>query len=97
MLASRSAARLVLRSPSLLRRMSSIYVLPIDPSAPAATAAPVDATKLWTSTPAANAPKPSKAGTTTTSVSPEYTGGASVAKVAKGGALAGVIAVLALI
>ena len=44
--------------------MSSIYVLPIDPSAPAATAAPVDATKLWTSTPAANAPKPSKAGTT---------------------------------
>lgn len=64
MLASRSAARLVLRSPSLLRRMSSIYVLPIDPSAPTVTAAPVGATELWTSTPAANAPKPSKAGTT---------------------------------
>ncbi|KAM5537543.1 hypothetical protein V8D89_008870 [Ganoderma adspersum] len=64
MLASRSAARLVPRCPSLLRGMSSIYVLPIDPSAPAATAAPVDATKLWTTTPAANAPKPSKAGTT---------------------------------
>ena len=44
--------------------MSSIYVLPIDPSAPAATAAPVDAAKLWHTTPAANASKPSKAGTT---------------------------------
>ncbi len=64
MLGSRSAARLLPRSRTLLRRMSSIYVLPIDPSAPAATAAPVDATKLWHTTPASNTSKPSKAGTT---------------------------------
>ncbi|EJF56123.1 leucine aminopeptidase [Dichomitus squalens LYAD-421 SS1] len=44
--------------------MSSVYVLLIDPSAPTATAAPVDAAKLWHTTPAANASKPSKTGTT---------------------------------
>ena len=43
--------------------MSSIYVLPVDPAAPAAAAsAPVDAATLWKSVPAA--PKPPKAGTT---------------------------------
>ncbi|KAI0686508.1 leucine aminopeptidase [Cerioporus squamosus] len=42
--------------------MSSIYVLPIDPSAPSVAAAPVNAAKLWNSTPAAG--KPPKTGTT---------------------------------
>ena len=61
MLLSRSS-RLLVRYPSLLRRMSSIYVLPIDPSAPSAAAAPVDAPKLWKSSPAAS--KPPSTGTT---------------------------------
>ncbi|KAI0742211.1 leucine aminopeptidase [Daedaleopsis nitida] len=43
--------------------MSSIYLLPVDPSTPAATAAPVDAAKLWQTTPGAGS-KPSKVGTT---------------------------------
>ncbi|KAI0737652.1 leucine aminopeptidase [Daedaleopsis nitida] len=57
------APRLLLRSPSLLRRLSSIYVLPVDPKAPAATAAPVEAAKLWQTAPV-SASKPAKAGTT---------------------------------
>ncbi|KAI0744375.1 leucine aminopeptidase [Daedaleopsis nitida] len=57
------AARLLLRSPSLLRRLSSIYVLPGDPKAPAATAAPVEAAKLWQTAPVSGS-KPAKAGTT---------------------------------
>ena len=63
MLASR-APRLLSRSPSLLRQMSNIYLLPVDPSAPSApAAAPVDAAKLWQSTPSAKS-KPAKVGTT---------------------------------
>ena len=57
--------RLLPRSPALLRTMSSIYVLPIDPNAPASTSASsagVDAAKLWQTTPAAA--KPASVGTT---------------------------------
>ena len=50
---------------SLLRQMSNMYLPPAVHLVPSAsTAAPVDAAKLWHTTPAAKAAKPSKAGST---------------------------------
>lgn len=65
MLLARSGSRLLSRSSPLVRTMSSFYVLPVDPSAPSASAATgVDATKLWKSTPSAFESKPASLGTT---------------------------------
>ena len=71
MLARRST-RLLTRSSVLAQRTisttnprSAVYVLPVDPKAPSApNATNVDASALWSSTPAASTSKPSKAGTT---------------------------------
>ncbi|KAI0816824.1 cytosol aminopeptidase family, catalytic domain-containing protein [Trametes gibbosa] len=60
--ASSSRPLLYLSRSALARTMSSFYVLPIEPTAPAAAAA-VDAAKLWKSTPSAVQSKPAGPGT----------------------------------